>query len=320
MNPAGTALVTGSAGFVGRHMVAALARAGWKVFGCDVVSPHPPPSVREGVHVLGWMDCRKVFAAPERYDLIVHCAATVGGRATIEGAPLATAVNLGLDAEMFGYAARTKPRRVIYFSSSAVYPVEMQCVEQAPGFGYRLHEDDVDLAHPRLPDQVYGWAKLTGELLAERAREQGVPVTVLRPFSGYGADQALDYPFPSFIDRAVRRVDPFPIWGSGRQVRDWVHIDDITATVMRAIEWGWDGPTNIGWGEPTNFLELARMVTTQAGYAPEIVTEPDAPSGVSYRVADPTRMYKLRAPLIPLAEGVARALRARAQELRGVRA
>jgi nucleoside-diphosphate-sugar epimerase len=273
-------------------MAAALQADGWDVIGVDIVGD-------SGV------DCREVFNSYDRFELIVHCAAVVGGRATIDGSPLATAVNLALDAEMFRYAARTETNQVIYFSSSAAYPVALQGAYGA----HVLREDDINLAEIALPDAVYGWAKLTGEMLAGHARKRGVSVSVLRPFSGYGEDQSTDYPFPSFVDRAARGVDPFEIWGSGAQVRDWVHIDDIVQTALAMIAEGHPGPLNVGWGEPVSFIELAARMCAQAGYSPNLHTRPELPTGVAYRVADVTELNRLRPPTIGLDEGIRRSLR-----------
>lgn len=288
------ALVTGSAGFVGRHMSAALQADGWEVTGVDLA------------HGSG-VDCREVFASYDRFDLIVHCAAVVGGRAVIEGQPLATSVNLALDAEMFRYAVRTETDRVVYFSSSAVYPVELQSRWVRPPRA--LRESDVNLDEIALPDAIYGWAKLTGEMLAGIAREHGVSVSVLRPFSGYGEDQSMAYPFPSFVDRAARGIDPFDIWGDGQQVRDWVHVSDIVATALAMLAEGHPGPLNVGWGVPVSFIELAARMCARAGYSPKLHTRPELPAGVAYRVADVTELNRLRPPEITLDEGIRRALR-----------
>jgi nucleoside-diphosphate-sugar epimerase len=299
--PVKRALVTGSEGFVGRHMRVALEAAGWSVSGLDI-KRGPAEDVRD------------VFREDDyHYDLLVHCAAVVGGRELIEGNPLALAVNLEIDAAMFSWALRTKPGRVVYFSSSAAYPVGFQSAFQR----VRLTEAHIDLTGPRagvgMPDQLYGWSKLTGEVLAVHARRAGVPVTVLRPFSGYGADQDLDYPFPSFIDRAARRANPFDIWGDGSQVRDWIHISDIIGATMTCIDEGIDGPLNLGWGRPTSFLELAHLVATAAQILDSTVFKihPEKPSGVAWRVCDPTEMLKVYRPKITLEEGIVQALAAK---------
>jgi nucleoside-diphosphate-sugar epimerase len=290
------ALVTGSSGFLGRHFVHALSTAGWEVRRVDVAD--------------GW-DAREYFRwATTRMDLAIHCAAVVGGRQGIEGSPLSLAVDLSLDAEYFGWATRTRPGRVVYASSSAAYPVCLQ--DGVWEAGYRLCEEDILLADPMAPDQLYGWTKLTGELLASHARTAGVPVTVVRPFSGYGADQDPAYPFRAFLDRAKRREDPFAIWGDGEQVRDFIHVSDVVAGTLALVDAGVDGPVNLGTGRPTSFNDLARLMTRAAGYEPEFRHETDKPTGVRYRVADTTLLSRYYQPKITLEEGIEMALRERA--------
>ena len=136
---------------------------------------------------------------PARYGARgIHAAAIVGGRAKIDGNPLALAVNLELDAAMFQWALRTRPGRVVYLSSSAAYPVGLQGTrDHRPLLEGDIQVDDFWPVFGT-PDALYGWAKLTGERLAALARAEGVPVSVVRPFSGYSHDQSEDYPFPAF--------------------------------------------------------------------------------------------------------------------------
>ncbi len=222
---------------------------------------------------------------------------------TIEGNPLSVASDLAIDADMFQWALKTRPKHIVYFSSSAAYPIFLQKL----AYQQKLREIDINLEHIRTPDFTYGWAKLSGEMLASYARAEGLKVTVLRPFSGYGSDQALDYPFPSFIERAKRKADPFEVWGRGTQVRDFVHIDDVVGATFAAVMN--DVTTmNICTGRPTSFIELAEMVMLQAGYLAPIKNNLDAPIGVEYRVGDPTGMLEVYEPEISLEEGIALAL------------
>lgn len=297
------ALVTGDRGFLGRHFAAELRRRGYDVTGLDTKA-----SVSQ--------DCRAFFRRQITYrntphltfDLVVHCAAVVGGRATIDGDPLATAESLSIDAEMFRWAAVARPGRVLYFSSSAAYPVGLQTGYSAVT---ALKESAVDLRETLLgmPDQVYGWSKVTGELLAARLREAGVPVTVVRPFSGYGEDQDDTYPFRAILERVYRREDPLEVWGSGGQVRDWIHVDDVVAGALAVAEAGTEDPVNLCTGRATSFLELARMMATVAEYEPEVKPLPGKPAGVAYRVGDPARMRRFYEPRVSLEDGIRRALR-----------
>jgi nucleoside-diphosphate-sugar epimerase len=282
-------LITGDAGFVGRAFHRALEKQNHEIIGIDLVNGK---------------EVRHFFATDTtQFDIVIHLAAIVGGRMTIEGNPLSVASDLAIDADMFQWALKTRPKHIVYFSSSAAYPIFLQRLE----YKQKLREVDINLEHIRTPDFTYGWAKLSGEMLASYARAEGLKVTVLRPFSGYGSDQALDYPFPSFIERAKRKADPFEVWGRGTQVRDFVHIDDVVGATFAAVIN--DVKTmNICSGRPTSFIELAEMVMLQASYLAPIKNNLDAPIGVEYRVGDPTRMLEVYEPKISLEEGIALAL------------
>lgn len=286
-------LLTGHRGFVGRHLWAAMEARGWDVDGIDIAN--------------GGGDALDFFRTDSvPYDLAIHCAAIVGGRASIDGTPLGVGTNLALDAWYMRWLIRTGTPRAVYFSSSAAYPVALQ----QPGPVRRLYEEDIDLAYMEEPDATYGWAKLTGEKLAAYAESEGCQILIPRPFSGYGEDQADCYPFPAFIARAKRRDDPFEIWGSGESTRDWIHIDDLVGATLALLDADVTGPVNLGWGRATSFDQLAGIVTAAAGYLPQLKHRLDAPQGVHHRVCDPSRMLDHYLPTITLEEGVRRALAA----------
>lgn len=286
-------LITGSNGFVGTQFAEKLHKSDWEITFVDITDPYHAE------------DARDFFKFNDtKYNLVIHLAAVVGGRATIEKEPLKVAVDLAIDSDAFRWALRTKPDHFVYYSSSAAYPTWMQ-----NGHKVRLDEDDISLSTIETPDLTYGWAKLTGEMLAEYAQQEGLRTHVFRPFSGYGETQSLDYPFPSFIDRAKRKADPFDIWGDGTQVRDWIHIDDIVNATLKAIDQDVQGPVNLCTGIPTSFNDLAHKITTMAGYNPQFNHILDAPKGVHYRVGHPTKLHTFYTPKISLEEGIKRSLK-----------
>jgi nucleoside-diphosphate-sugar epimerase len=248
------------------------------------------------------------------FDLVVHCAAIEPHRAAIDGKPMHLATNLALDAAMFDWAHRTGQKRVLYISSSAAYPIDLQ---ENPGC-HLLREDDITLGVRRisghgwknvgLPDAGYGWLKLTGEKMAADAAAAGVPVHVVRPFSGYGEHQGENWPFGAFAARARRRDDPFVIWGDGQQVRDWIHVSDVVHGALTVVEQDVREPVNLCTGHGTSMAELVGLFCGEAGYAPDIELRVDKPAGVAYRVGDPTLFHQIYKPVISLEEGVARAL------------
>lgn len=304
-------LITGSEGFVGREFQRQLLPEGHELYTNDL---KPGKTNSKQSHWQG--DCRDMFKKfPDiKFDLVIHLAAIVGGRETIENHPLSVADDLSIDAEMFQWALATGQPRIVYYSSSAAYPIASQVRIFSEAYEkdnevWGLRENDIDLSEIDQPDMTYGWAKLTGEYLASFAEAEGTRVHVFRPFSGYGTDQDLTYPFPSFIERARRGDDPFQIWGDGNQYRDFIHISDVVSGTLEAIRNDIPGPVNLCTGRPTNFTKLADMVTEIAGYHPSFEYLQAKPVGVQFRVGDPTKMNTFYTPKVSLEEGIAKALR-----------
>ena len=270
-------LITGHLGFVGRAYIRYFNNK-HNITGIDL---------KEG------NDCRKFFSeSTKKFDLVIHLAAIVGGRETIENEPLSVATDLSIDSEFFNWVIKTGQPRVVYFSSSAAYPIHLQTEK----LKYRLKETDIDLNDIRLPDYTYGWAKLTGEYLAKFVKETGTKVYVFRPFSGFGEDQDLTYPFPSFLDRVKRKVESFEIWGDGTQVRDFIHIDDIIDASMTVVDNDIEvDAINLGSGIATSFNDLADMFFRVSGYRPNrgVLHLLDKPIGVTYRVAEPKLLFSI---------------------------
>jgi nucleoside-diphosphate-sugar epimerase len=311
------ALVLGGCGFVGRHFVRRLLDDGWNVVLVDDLSSgiHPdkwiswPAALRYNIIDFRHFINPRYNWAAENFDLIIHCAAVVGGRLKIDGDPLAVATDLAIDSDFFNFVVKAKSRpKVIYFSSSAVYPIELQTRRQ----NIALSESLVSQGASRFgrPDMSYGWSKLTGEYLAHLAVDRyNADVVVYRPFSGYGEDQSFDYPFPSIIRRVVERQNPIQIWGSGEQCRDFIHIDDIVGAVMETKDVLKPGEVlNLGSGIPTSFIGLMDRAVDVLGAPLTTAMRLDMtkPEGVFYRVADTYKLSQFYKPKISIEEGIRR--------------
>ena len=281
-------LITGDKGFVGKYFTRYFDQKKWTVYGIDIKDNG---------------DCRELFKSLDRqFDLVIHLAAIVGGRESIEGRPMAVADNFSIDSEFFQWCLKTKPKKIVYFSSSAAYPTHYQQGSEAK----RLQEWMITPSAPNSPDMTYGMAKVIGEYLASFVDN----VHIFRPFSGYAYDQDLTYPFPMYIKRALEKSDPFEVWGPGTQTRDFIHMTDVVNAVMTAVEQGITGPINLGTGRATSFMELAQMSMDAVGYKGEIVTRPDKPVGCMHRVSDNTKLLSFYTPKITLEAGIIEAVTA----------
>ncbi len=317
-------LITGGAGFVGRRFVRRFLDFGDEVHCVDPVAADTGGIDPSG----GWpmfdprdydrfkfhkADCRQWFKSnPDaEFDYVLHLAAMVGGRAMIENKPLAVADDLAIDAEYWQWAERAKPAKTLAFSSSAAYPINFQ-----RDGDYRLLTEDMirfdgDLG---MPDMTYGWAKLTCEYLARLAYEKhGLKSVCYRPFSGYGEDQDDTYPFPSILKRAIANAGKpvLTVWGTGDQMRDFIHIEDCVDAVLTTMDRIDDGDAlNLSTGLYTSFKQYARMAAEEVGYSPEVVGLSDKPAGVFARGGDTTKQaefgFKAR---ITFQEGIRMALK-----------
>jgi nucleoside-diphosphate-sugar epimerase len=295
-------LITGASGFLGRHLVSRFAEKGWMIEAIDLKPPPDNPAIVRAIQgdvrdCLPELDCR--------YDLAIHLAAYVAGRIGIEQNPLGVAENMALDTAFFSFTAKAKPSRCIYLSSSAVYPIARQT---AGWDGNPLKEEEVSVVTGRLgvPDMTYGWAKLTGEYLAWMVQEKaGVPTAVYRPFSVYGPGQSDDYPMTAICRRALREEDPLVVWGSGKQQRDFVCIDDFLECVAATYETlDASAPLNIASGSPADFLTVAAKAAEAVSYSPQIKAVEGKPEGVQARVGCPERMSQWFTPAVDLSQGM----------------
>ena len=316
-------LITGAAGFVGRHFTKRFLDLGDLVVAVDSIVPMTggidpdsgwplfDPLDYQNFHFFR-QDCREFFLErpDDDFDYSLHLAAIVGGRLMIEHNPLAVAEDLAIDSAYWQWAVKAKPRKTVCFSSSAAYPVEFQQRDN-----YQLLREEMIEFSGRIgiPDMSYGWAKLTHEYLAHLAFEKhGLKSVVYRPFSGYGEDQDDTYPFPSICKRVLRQKGDarIEVWGSGDQLRDFIHIEDCTDGVLITMDKIEDaGALNLSTGIYTNFKEFARTAAEICGYHPEVVGTADKPSGVFARGGDCAKQqingFRFK---ITLREGIERAL------------
>jgi UDP-glucose 4-epimerase len=274
------ALVTGSHGFLGRAISAALATGGWTVTGAGRPEHEiPSPEFDE-------------LLQAARPSLVVHCAGPASVPASVADPDADRAASVGVTAALLeGLQALSPSPRLILISSAAVYgqPRELPIAEGAP----------------YAPISPYGRHRVECEGIA---RSRGLPAVVLRIFSAYG--EGLRRQVLWDIAQRALAGGPIELLGSGEESRDFVHASDVGRALLTAAQQApFDGEAyNLASGVETPIAELAEMLVDALGVERRPVFTGIARSG------DPVRwcadIAALRAlgfePQVPLEEGVAR--------------
>ena len=283
-------LVTGGTSFIGSHLVQALTSRGARVRVVDDLSSGRLENIQAEIDSHGVEftkgDLRRTEVASgavRDQEVVFHLAADHGGRGYVELHQSACAANLGLDANVFRACREAGIERVVYASSGCVYPNFKQT---DPSESLYLTEDMV--GPPYDADNMYGWAKLMAELTLKANCEEGLLKGVsCRYFTVYGERGKEDHAVIAMIARAFVGQNPFEVWGSGEQIRNWTHVDDIVSGTVRAAEVIEDGTAvNLGTTERTRVIDAAKEVLSYTGSDADIRLLPDMPTGPLNRVAD----------------------------------
>ena len=252
-------LVTGAAGFIGSHLCEALLARGDTVTGLDCFDGFYDPAIKHrNLHTASLYpgfrliegDVRDYSALSqalhgENVDLMVHLAARVGVRASLDLAMLYQDVNVKGTMMLLEAMRAKEVKSLIFASSSSVY-----------GGGDVPFSESDSIDRPLSP---YAATKACGELLCRTYHElYRLNVTTLRFFTVYGPRQRPDLAIHKFA-RQITNGQPITVFGHGRMMRDFTYIDDIINGILRAIDQcGGYHVYNLGSEQP---IRLSLLVT-----------------------------------------------------------
>jgi UDP-glucose 4-epimerase len=293
-----TILVTGGAGFIGSHLVDALADEN-DVRVLDSLSSGRRDRVPDGVTLVEG-DLRNddaVARATDGIDLVFHEAALVSVERSVEDPVESHAVNVDGTLALLE-RVRAEDARVVLASSAAIYGHP----EYTP----------VDEDHPAEPSSPYGLEKATADEYARLYHElYDIETVSLRYFNVYGPRQVGgDYSavISIFLEQA-RAGEPITIDGDGTQTRDFVHVSDVVRANLLAATTDAVGESfNVGTGSSVTIRELAETIREVVGSDSEIVHGEPRPGDIEHSRAS---ISKIRTelgyePTVNLEEGLSR--------------
>lgn len=299
-------LVTGGASFIGSHLVDKFLSLGSEVIVADNFSSgkldnleYPLVSRGSGVWSSRNLTIQEGDLKDKRFtksvmkdvDIVFHLAALHGGRGYIHTHPAECCTNMILDQLVFEEAFRAGVDRICFASSACVYPSYLQ---EQTGSSYLLKEEDADpfVRDKAFADLEYGWAKLMGEMaLRVYHRQYGMKTSSVRIFTAYGPRENETHAIMALIAKAFIRMDPYIIWGTGKQDRNFTYVQDIVDALILATEKIDDGsPVNAGRDDRITINQAAELVFEIIGWRPkQIKHDLSKPQGVASRAANLTR-------------------------------
>ena len=200
---------------------------------------------------------------------LFYLAALHGGRGYIDTHPAECCTNMILDQMVFETACAEGVKKVCFASSACVYPSYLQ---DETGSAYLLKESDADpfVRDKAFADLEYGWAKLMGEMaLKAYKREYGLKTSAARIFTAYGPRENETHAIVALIAKAFINMDPYVIWGTGEQDRNFTYVQDIVDALILASEKIEDGTAiNAGRDDRLTMNQAAELVFELANWKP----------------------------------------------------
>lgn len=306
-------VVTGGAGFAGSHVVEALVALGARVrvpvrdstdlsFLSEVLDEVDlvPADLFDAA------DARRAIAGQ---DVVLHLAAAKGGgiaHSMLHHGSLFRS-NMLAAIQVLDAARAARVERFLTVSSACVYPRS----SEAP-----TREEDGERDAPEPSNAGYGWSKRMIEFLTRSyATEYAMNVGIVRPFNLYGPRDDFFRPsnhvIPGIVTRLFQGERPLKVWGSGRQTRSFLFVEDMARGVLMAgARPDVQGPVNLGSDEEISIADLARLIVQLSGLDVDVVLDPGRPDGQPRRACETSRARVELGfeAIIPLRDGLRRTI------------
>lgn len=304
-------LVSGAAGLTGHEAVKQLLDRGANVRATVFNDPsrehrqlnmsHPKLEIVP-CDLVSYEDASKVV---QDMDYVVNCAAFIcGAKGQTEGPWRLIRKNLVPYINLIEAACIAKVKRFAFIGSSTMYPDKGSSL---------LVEPEAFDGEPPLCYEGFGWMKRYCEKICKHFHSvTGTKFALIRTAAIYGPHASFDpdkcHVVPATIIKAHNRLDPFPVWGDGKQERDFIYVSDLIDGLLEVLENHAEAdPINISTGKGSSINELVHIVIREYNYEPRIEYHIDKPNMSPIRILNVKKAKKLLEwqSKISLAAGVA---------------
>jgi UDP-glucose-4-epimerase GalE len=296
-----TVLVTGGAGYIGSHTVYHLLRAGYEVVVVDDLSRGRREWVEPGrLYEFNLLDTARLTALCRglRFDAVIHFAGFIAVGESMERPELYFCNNVSATVSLFEAMEAAGIRRLVFSSSAAVYgePRENPIREDAPCTPVSPYGES-----KLIVERMLRWLDLTKGLRSVSLRYFNA--CGAEPGSGLGEAHEPETHLVPLLLRAVRTGRPATVFGDdyptpdGTCIRDYIHVSDLAAAHVAALEWllggGASETLNVGTGSGHSVREVIAAVEEVTGGRVPYHVGPRRPGDSPILVADPGRLGRL---------------------------
>lgn len=307
--------ITGGAGFIGHNLLDKLIQSGAQVtIGDNLFSGKIENVLRvwkknnikyrkkgsgyetDNGHKFIFIDFQEyheTIKAFKDHEIVFHLAAHFGGRGFIDTHPADCCENFSINQNVIKASKEVRVDRLQFASTACVYPSDLQKDYNSK---YLLKEIDAFKNEWGNADREYGWAKLMGELtLVAFYQQYGLKSSITRYVTAYGPWENDTHAIIALIGRAIDKKDPYVIWGSGKQDRDFTYVDDIVSGTLAACEYITDAQAvNLGTSKRYTMVESVNMIFDILNWKPKkIIFDKTKPEGVKTRALDIKKAKRL---------------------------
>lgn len=287
-------LVAGGTGFVGSHLVEMLLGLGAKI---TVTTKSDNLEnilkVKNEIRIIKTDLTKPLQAKKVTFDqeIVMNLASKVAGiQFNINHPATMFSDNIEIVNNLLNASVKNKVERFLVVSSACVYP--RFCTIPTP-------ETEGFLNDPEPTNLGYGWAKRVSELMARfYAQEYGLKIAIARPYNAYGPrddfDPKTSHVIPGLIKRVFENENPLVVWGSGKQTRSFLYVEDFVRGLIEVTEkYPNCDPINIGSKEEISIGKLAKMITELSDKKNIIKFDTTKPDGQPRRNCDTKKAEKL---------------------------
>ena len=253
-----TVLVTGGTGFVGTNFVKELSKFNVKI----IVPIHKRPLSfkSEKIEIIradltNINDCLKVC---QNVDYIFHAAGMVSAaRMTVNNPMTAISTNLTVTLKVLEAAMIQNVKKILLFSSGTT---------GYPPYDHAVTEEEMFKEDPAEVYYGYGWSRRYTEILGKFvSQKSNLKVAICRPTGVYGSyddfDPRTSHVIPALIKRALEKENPYVVWGSGEEIRDFLHVRDLVRGCFLLLEkYSTADPINIGSGKEYKIKDVVKII------------------------------------------------------------